>query len=175
MSDIKDGGWVLDASAHLLSRALVSQSASITFCRLSRAVVLNVSIVFMIYCVNVVFTWSILLVFSIRYTWCIKTWKVNVAGARFYKERPEGWCIKYSVTWSVKHTPACQSTMLPKCKKACDMSIGSMQRIISQVNVAICISPSLRETRLRSCRSLCTASQPRRPESTYSPPWESEI
>jgi hypothetical protein len=65
-----DGGRVLDASAHLLSRGCVSQSASVTFCILARVLallVLRVSIVFVVYCVNIVFTWRILLVFSTRY------------------------------------------------------------------------------------------------------------
>jgi hypothetical protein len=49
---------VLDASAHLLSRALVSQSA-VTCCTLARVVVwfvLHANIVFVIYCVNIVCT-----------------------------------------------------------------------------------------------------------------------
>jgi hypothetical protein len=50
------------------------------------------------------------------YNWSVKSWKENVAGARFYTGRPESWCIKYSVTSSVKQTPACQSTALPKRK-----------------------------------------------------------
>jgi hypothetical protein len=36
--------------------------------------------------------------------------------AKFYTGRPETWYIKYSVTWSVKRTPAGQSTTLPKRK-----------------------------------------------------------
>lgn len=36
MRDTKDGGRVLDVSAHVLSRALVSQSAPLTCCTLDR-------------------------------------------------------------------------------------------------------------------------------------------
>jgi hypothetical protein len=57
--DTNDGGCVLDASAHALSRALISQSATVTCCTVTRAVVLLVLLVntvFTVYCVNVVFT-----------------------------------------------------------------------------------------------------------------------
>jgi hypothetical protein len=65
---------------------------------------------------------------------CIKTWKVSVAGARSCAGRPDYWCIKYSVTSRVKHTPACQSMALPKRK--------------SDILSALC------STRVRSCRSV---------------------
>jgi hypothetical protein len=55
VTDIYDGGRVLDASAHLLSRGFVSQSASVT-CSGSR------------YIVRILFTRMRLLVFSLRYT-----------------------------------------------------------------------------------------------------------
>jgi hypothetical protein len=42
MRDTNDGGRALDASAHVLSRALVSQSASVTCCMFARVVVLFV-------------------------------------------------------------------------------------------------------------------------------------
>jgi hypothetical protein len=144
MRDTNDGSWVLDASAHLLSRALVSQSASVTCCTLARVLllfVLRINIVFMVYCVNVKFRWSKLLVFIIRYTNGVLKhgrW-TSQAG------RPERWCIKCSVTSSIKQMPACQSTMLPKCKnilEVCSTSIESVQRIIRERNVAICISLS---------------------------------
>jgi hypothetical protein len=46
----------------------------------------------------------------------IKTWKVDVAGARFCTGRPGSWCVKYADTSSVKQTLACQSIKLPKRK-----------------------------------------------------------
>jgi hypothetical protein len=50
---------------------------------------------------------------------CIKSCYVNVTGAESYTGKPERWCIKYTVTWSVKQAPACQSTTLPKHKNYC--------------------------------------------------------
>jgi hypothetical protein len=80
------------------------------------------------------------LVFSIRYT----TWKVNITDARFYTGRPESWCIKYSVTSSVKQMLACQLQKHNKCTaEATDISIRSMQRIISEGIVPNCTSLSL--------------------------------
>jgi hypothetical protein len=58
MRDTNDGDRVLAVSAHVLSRALMSQSASVTCCTLARVVVLfvlHVNIVFVVYCVNIVF------------------------------------------------------------------------------------------------------------------------
>jgi hypothetical protein len=110
MRDTNNGGWVLDASAHLLSRTLVSQTASITCCTLARVVMLfvsHVNIVFVV-CVNIMLTKSKLLVFS------------TVGGERRRRQvlhrQPKSSCIKYSVTSSVKQAPACQSTTLPKLK-----------------------------------------------------------
>jgi hypothetical protein len=78
------------------------------------------------------------------HNWCIKTWKLNVAGARFYTGRLENWCIKYSVTSSVKQTPACQSTTLPKRKTF----------VCVCVCVCLCVCVCICATRLRSCRSV---------------------
>jgi hypothetical protein len=82
------GSWVLDASACLLPQGLVSQSASITR---SGSKVLHVTCE---YCVYVQHGLGIQLQI---YNCCIKTWKENVAGHR--------WCIKCSVTSSVKQMP----------------------------------------------------------------------
>lgn len=71
MRETNNGGLYLDTSAHLILRFLVSQSASDMCCTLSLRVVLNVShvdVVFMIYCVNIAFTLSELLIFRIVYT-----------------------------------------------------------------------------------------------------------
>jgi hypothetical protein len=38
MHDMKDGGWVLDASVHLLSRAVMNQSAAATCSVLPRVI-----------------------------------------------------------------------------------------------------------------------------------------
>jgi hypothetical protein len=74
-------GRVLDASLHILSRGLMNQSASITCCMfaLVAVFVLCVKIMFVVNCVNIVFVWSSLLVFSIRNTAGIETWKMNIA------------------------------------------------------------------------------------------------
>jgi hypothetical protein len=50
-----DGGWVLETSAHLLSRALVSQSASVTCCTLARFIKYS-------------FTWSVKQMLKWQYT-----------------------------------------------------------------------------------------------------------
>jgi hypothetical protein len=115
MCNTNDGSWVLDVSVHLLSRALVSQSALVTCCTLTWFM-LHVSIVFMVYWVNFVFTWSKLLVFSIRYAIGVIKHGRRKSQAPGSTQVPEGWCTKHSITSSAKQMPACQSTTLPKCK-----------------------------------------------------------
>jgi hypothetical protein len=59
MCNKNNGGRVVDVYAHLLSHSLMSQSTSATWCMLAQVAVLfmlHVNIVFMVYCVNVMFT-----------------------------------------------------------------------------------------------------------------------
>jgi hypothetical protein len=73
--------------------------------------------------------------------------------------RSGSWRIKYSVISSVEQTLACQSTMLPKRKNvlqkraiyALEVCKELLARATSQF---VFLSLSLRDTRLRSCRSL---------------------
>jgi hypothetical protein len=60
----------------------------------------------------------------------------------FYIGRTDSWYIKYSVTSSVKHTQASVhkvSRAQKRTVEACDISIRSVERIISEGNVTICI------------------------------------
>lgn len=67
--DTTDGGRVLDTSAHLLSCDLDRQTALVISCTLAliAVFVLHVSNMYMVRCVNIVFTCNRLLVLSLRY------------------------------------------------------------------------------------------------------------
>jgi hypothetical protein len=137
MRDTNDGGWVLDASAHLLSHALVSQSASISCCTLARVVVL---FVFMVYCVNVVFAWSRLLIFSITGVLIHGKWTSQMTGSTQAVQRA---CVKsfsYFKCEADAGMPVHDVAKAQECTaEACDISNGSVQKIISEGNVAICV------------------------------------
>jgi hypothetical protein len=67
----------------------------------------------------------------------------DVAGARFYTGRPESWCIKYSVTPSVK-PPPCQSTTLPKHK-----NMLLKRALYSRSKITPCLDDRYKYTRRR--------------------------
>lgn len=99
-----DGGRVLDPSAHLLSRAIVSQWASVTCYTLVWTVVLFVTCEYCVY--------SMLC----ECHWIVTARKAALAVTRFCTDRPERWCMKYSVTSTVKQARTWQLTALPDRK-----------------------------------------------------------
>jgi hypothetical protein len=124
-----DGVRVLDATARLLSRALVSQSTSVacyTFAWEARLLVLHVSIVLMVYCVNMVFVrvdcWYTRTALRKQLVY------YNIEGQR---RRPEIWCIHSSVTSSVKQTPFF-SLPFPFCA-TCLRSCRSLYRVTVRI------------------------------------------
>jgi hypothetical protein len=146
MRETKDGGWVFDDSAHLLSRALVSQSSSVTYARsASNNVVFRVNCC--IYCIlreYRVYMKQIVCIWCHTYDWCVKTRKAIVSGSSFYTGGPESWC---SATSSVKQAPEYQHMMVPER----DTSIENVHRMISEANVTVSLSLSVPHP--TSCRS----------------------
>jgi hypothetical protein len=117
------------ASDPPLSRALVIFNHSLC-ARLGSS---DGCFVWQVYCVNIVFTRSKLSVFSIRYTTC-----VSERDARFHAGRPNSWCIKYSVTSSVKQTPACESATLPTNKTF--VHIGHISLYLCHLPSFMCVT-----------------------------------